>query len=177
MIDLFPENYQKCNACSNLLTVDKSECIHDPLQEKVSSEGKQIFWKQYGVTVTIPPGAIPEGQEGVVGMKVYDGMSASCFDHPHEYTLCSSVYEIYLSSSQQSPPEGVQVSLANFKQPRSGARLCVMEASRNPSRWNADHITPVYSFREVEGLQFQPGATSVDLNLSTFGCYLFLASM
>ena len=164
------------NAMSNLI-LGKSECIHDPLQEWVSSEGKQILWKQYGVTVTIPPGAIPRGQKGVVGMKVYDGMSASCFDYPHEYTLCSSVYEIYLSTSQQSPPEGVQVSLTNFKQPRSGARLCVMKASRNPSRWNADHITPVYSFREVEGLQFQPGATRVDLNLSTFGYYVFLASM
>ena len=159
----------------SFLIAGKSLCMHDPLQEKVSSEGKQILWKQYGVSINIPPGAIPEGQEGVVGMRVYDGMSASCFDYPHEYTLCSSVYEIYISTSQQSPPDGVQVSLTNFKKPRGGARLCVMEASRDPSRWNAD-LTPVYSFREVKGLQFQPEATSVELNLSTFGCYLFLAS-
>ena len=160
----------------NLLIVGKSQHIHDPLQEKVSSEGKQILWKQYGVSITIPPRAIPEGQDGVIGMSVYDGMSASCFDYPHEYTPCSNVYEIYLSTSQQSPPDGVQVSLTNFKQPIGGARLCVMDGSRDPSRWNADHFTPVYSFREAEGLQFKPGATSVVLNLSTVGCYIFLAS-
>ena len=162
---------------SKLFILGKSQCIHDPLQEQVSPNGQQVHWKQYGVTITVSPGAIPEGQEGVVGMRVYGGMSASCFEYPHEYTLCSSVYEIYISTSQHSPAEGVRVSLTNFKQPRGGARLCVMEASLDPSSWNADNITPVYSFREVEGLQFQPGATSVDLILSTFGCYLFLAGM
>ena len=140
----------------------------------MSSDEKQVVWKQYGVTITIPPGAILEGQDGVIAMRVYDGMSASCFDYPHEYTLCSSVYEIYISTSQPSPPEGVQVSLTNFKQPRGGARLCVMEASRDPSRWSPD-LSPVYSFKEVDGLHLQLGAMSVDLNLSTFGCYLFLA--
>ena len=136
----------------------------------MSSEGRQILWEQYGVEVTVPPGVI---QEGSVVLRVYDGHNATCFEYPPEYTPHSSVYELSLSSSEQVPPGSVQVTLTKFR-PRSN--LCVMAASRDPSKWSADQLTPIFSFSEVEGLGVQLQTGRVDLTLKTAaGVYLFVA--
>ena len=119
--------------------------------------------------VTVPPGVV---QEGTVVLRVYDSHSATCFEYPPEYTPHSSVYELSLSSSEQVPPGSVQVTLTKFR-PRSN--LCVMAASRDPCKWSADQLTPIFSFSEVDelGLQLQTGR--MELALKSTGVFLFVA--
>ena len=144
----------------------KSQCIDDPLQERVSSEGRRILWEQYGVEVTVPPGVI---QEGTVTLRVYDSHSP-CFEH-HNYTPHSSVYELSLSSSEQVHSENVQVTLT-----KSRSNRCVISASRDPSKWTPDQLTPIFSFSELAG--FQVGSRSrkeVSFTLKATGMYLCIA--
>ena len=144
----------------------------------VSSKTKEISWKEFGIKVVLPSRTISEGQEGTIALRVCDGMSASCFDYPQEYALCSSVYEIYCNVPDiRAEPhlEEIYVSLTNFKQPIGEARLCVMKASRNPSRWNKD-LMPIYTFAEMEQMSSDSETKSVTVCLDTSGCYLFIAS-
>ena len=146
-----------------------SQCIHEPLQEEVSSQGKQILWGQYGVEVTVPPGVISHGH---AMLRVYDGLSATCFEYPHEYIPHSNVYELIISSRGEDPPRGVTVALSNFR-PRSN--LCLMAASQDPYKWSADQLTPIFSFSKVEGLESSLTKGRVEVALKTSGVYLFVA--
>ena len=119
--------------------------------------------------VTVQPRVV---QEGAVVLRVYDGHTAACFEYPPEYTPHSSVYELSLSSSEQVPPGSVQVTLTKFK---IRSNLCVMVASRDPSKWTPDQLTPVFSFSEVKGLGTQLQTGRVELALETSGVYLFVA--
>ncbi len=146
-----------------------SQCIHEPLQEEVSSQGKQILWGQYGVEVTVPPGVISHGH---AMLRVYDGLSATCFKYPHEYIPHSNVYELIISSRGEDPPRGVTVALSNFRQPHSN--LCLMAASRNPSKWTLD-LAPVFRFSKVEGMESSLSTGRVEVALEASGAYLFVA--
>ena len=145
-----------------------SQCIHEPLQEEVGSQGKQILWPQYGVEVNVPPTVLYHGH---VGLKVYNGL-ATCFEYPHEYIPHSNVYELIISSRGEDL-RGVTVTLSNFR-PRSN--LCLMVASRDPSKYTLD-LTPVFSFFKVEGLESPLSTGRVDVALKTSGVYLFVAGM
>ena len=147
----------------------KSQSTYEPLQKTLTSEGRQLLWEQYGVEVTVQPGVI---KEATFVLRVYDVHTATCFEYPDEYIPHSSVYELSLSSSEQVPPGSVQVTLTKFR-PRSN--LCVMAASRDPSKWSADQLTPIFSFFEVEGLGVHLQTGRVDLTLKTAGVYLFVA--
>ncbi len=131
----------------------------------MSSQGKQILWGQYGVEVTVPPGVINHGH---AMLRVYDSLSATCFEYPHEYIPHSNVYELIISSRGEDPPRGVTVALSNFR-PRSN--LCLMAASRCPSKWTSD-LAPVFSFSKVDGLESKG---RVEVALKTSGVYLFVA--
>ena len=152
----------------NLIT-GVSQCIHEPLQEEVSCQGTQILWGQYGVEVTVPPGVISHGH---AMLRVYDGLSATCFKYPHEYIPHSNVYELIISSRGEDPPRGVTVTLSNFR-PRSN--LCLMASSQDPYKWSADQLTPIFSFSKVEGLESSLTKGRVEVALKTSGVYLFVA--
>ncbi len=52
-----------------------------------------------------------------------------------------------------------------------------MAASRNPYKWSADQLTPVFSFSKVEGLESPLSTGRVEVTLKTSGVYLFVAGM
>ncbi|XP_064383424.1 polyubiquitin-C-like isoform X2 [Halichondria panicea] len=147
-----------------------SQCIHEPLQEEVGPQGKQILWPQYGVEVNVPPGVISDGH---ALLRMYDGLSATCFKYPHEYIPHSNVYELIISSRGEDP-RGVTVTLSNFK-PHSN--LCLMAASLNPYKWSADQLTPLFSFSKVEGMEMEAQLSNgrVEVPLKSSGVYLFVA--
>ncbi len=64
------------------------------------------------------------------------------------------------------------MTLSKFR-PRSN--LCLMAASRNPYKWSADQLAPVFSFSKVEGLESPLTKGKVDVILKTSGVYLFVA--
>ncbi len=145
-----------------------SQCIHEPLQEEVSSQGKQILWGQYGVEVTVPPGVISHGH---AMLRMYVSLSAT-FKYPHKYTPSGSVYELIISSRGEDPPRGVTVALSELI-PRSN--LCLMAASRDPSKWTSD-LAPVFSFSKVEGLESSLSTGKMEVSLEANGVYLVVAS-
>ena len=150
--------------------VGQPQCIHDLLRERVSSDGRQILWEQYGVEVTVPPGVI---QEGTVVLRMYDGHSATCFEYPPEYTPHSSVYELVLSSSEQIAPGRVKVTLTKFR-PHS-TQLCLMSASRDPFRWTPD-LKPLFSFSELmDSFEINPQERRMECTLGAPGMYLSVA--
>ena len=120
--------------------------------------------------VTVPPGII---KEGAVVLRVYDGHSATCFEYPPEYTPHSSVYELSLSSSEQVPSERVKVTLTKFRPVAHPSRLCLMTASRDPSKWAPD-LKPLFGFSESP-LHFLSQEKRVVCTLGTTGLYLCVA--
>ena len=156
----------------NFHSIGEPQCDHNLLQERVSSEGRQILWEQYGVEVTVPPGVI---QEGTVVLRVYDGHSATCFEYPSEYTPHSSVYELSLSSSEQVPPGSVKVTLTKFRPVAHPSRLCLMTASRDPFRWTPN-LKPLFSFSELmEHFEIKPQEKRLECTLGALGLYLCVA--
>ena len=149
-----------------------SQCIHEPLREEVGPQGKQILWPQYGVEVNVPPGVISDGH---ALLRMYDGLSATCFKYPHDYIPHSNVYELIISSRGEDP-RGVTVTLSNFK-PHSN--LCLMAASLNPYKWSADQLTPLFSFSKVEGMEMEAQLSNgrVEVPLKSSGVYLFVAGL
>ncbi len=154
------------SSCTLIIT-GVSQCIHEPLQEEVGSQGKHILWSQYGVEVNVPPGVLYHGH---VGLKVYNAL-ATYFKYPHEYIPHSNMCELIISSRGEDPPQGVTVTLSDFS-PRSN--LCLMAASRDPSKWTPD-LAPVFSFSKVEGLESPLSTGRVEVALKTSGVYLFVA--
>ena len=138
----------------------------------MSSEGRRVLWKLYGVMVTVPPGVI---QDGAIMLRVYDGHSATCFEYPPEYTPHSSVYELILASSEQIPPGSVQVTLTKFTPVLPSSRLCLMTASRDPSRWTPD-LKPLFSFSELmDNFEINLQEKRVECTLGAAGMFLCVA--
>ncbi|XP_064383582.1 polyubiquitin-C-like isoform X2 [Halichondria panicea] len=152
---------------NQLLQLCVSQCIHEPLQEEVGSQGKHILWPQYGVEVNVPPWVISDGH---AILRVYDGLSATCFEYPHEYIPHSNVYELIISSRGEDP-RGVTVTLSKF---RPHPNLCLMTASGDPSKWTPD-LAPVFSFSKVEGMESPLSTGKVEVTLKDSGVYLFVA--
>ncbi len=145
-----------------------SQCIHEPLQEEVGSQGKQILWPQYGVEVNVPPGVI---SHGYVMLRVYVSLSAT-FKYPHEYTPNGPVYELIISSRGEDPSRGVTVTLSKLI---ARSNLCLMVASRDPSKYTLD-LTPIFSFSKVEGLESSLSTGKMEVSLEASGVYLVVAS-
>ena len=118
------------------------------------------------------PGHVPEGLEVEIQMKLYD--ASDRFVYPQGYTLCSDVYEVCVSATRDFPLNGVQLTLAKFRQPRGRERCCVMEASCVPSKWESN-LTPKYTFSEMRGQTCHSRNTPVDFSLTTSSCYLAIA--
>ena len=153
------------SSCTLIIT-GVSQCIHEPLQEEVGSQGKQILWPQYGVEVNVPPTVL---YHSYVGLKVYNGL-ATCFEYFHEYIPHSNVYELIISSRGEDP-RGVTMTLSNF---RPHSNFCLMAASRDPSKWTSD-LAPVFSFSKVEGLESPLSTGKMEVSLEASGVYFVLA--
>ncbi len=160
--------------CLCLLMVDDtysgmSQCLYEPLEETVGSEGKLINWQQHGVEVTVPP-----INHGHVELRVYNGRSSSCFEYPPEYMPLSNVYEIAVSSREGNVPRGVIVAISKFT---LCSNPCLLAASRNPSKWTPD-FSPVFNLSVVGGMDesFAMGL-AIKVILKTSGVYLVVAGM
>ncbi len=145
----------------------KSQLLYEPLEEEVGSEGKLINWQQHRVEITVPPVC-----HAHVTLRVY-GASATCFEYPPEYNPVSNIYEISITSREGDLPQRTTIAFSNFKR---DADQCVMTASRNPSKWTPNGISPVFSFSRVEGIDTKFATGRVEVTLTTNGAYLFVAS-
>lgn len=150
----------------------KADFAHALFGEKLSSAKRSILWMQHGVEIKMASGNMPEGLEVDIQVKLYD--ASDCFVYPQGYTLCSHVYEICVSTTQDIPLSDVQLSLTNFRQPRGRERCCIMEASRVPTKWESN-LTPKYTFSEMQGQRFHSRNTTMDFSLTTSSCYLAIA--
>ena len=137
----------------------------------MASEGKLINWQQHGVEVNVPPGAIHPSH---ATLRAYDGLSNTCFEYPPECNPVSNVYEIVVAFREGEPPQGVKVALSNF---RRRSNLCLLTASRDPSKWTPNQLAPVFSFSKVEGMDASFDTGRVEVTLKTNGVYLFVAGM
>ena len=134
--------------------------------------GVPILLNHHGIEIH-SLGNIPDDQEVKVGINIYDASKPE-FSFPEGFFIKTCVYQIRIISTHESLINGIQVTLANFPQPQARDRVCVLEASGNPSRWGAN-LTPEFGFLQVEASRFQCNNGTVNVTLSSSTCYLVVA--
>jgi len=82
--------------------------LGDPWKESVTSDGGTILWKNIGIEINIPPGAVPQGKN--LELQVQPCLSGP-FDLPQGYQLASP---IYLITPTFEFLEEVRLSIAHF---------------------------------------------------------------
>ncbi len=136
----------------------------------MGSKGKLINWQEHGVEVTVPPG---ETRHGYINLRVHDSLNKTSFEYPSEYTPHTNVYEINVSSREGYPPQGVSLVFSSF---RRHSNLCLLAATRNPSKWTPS-LAPVFEFFKMEGMDASLATGRVEVTLKTSGVYFFVAGM
>ena len=82
--------------------------LGDPLLETVDSAGHCLSWPEVGITVNVPPKAVPTGK--AMHIMVWPSLNGP-FSLPQDYKLASPVYFI---SHDSSFLENVNLSVAHF---------------------------------------------------------------
>ena len=134
--------------------------------------GVPILWNHHGIEIhsQVP---IPDDQEVKVGVNIYNATKPK-FSIPEGFFIKSYVYQIRVATTQESLINGIQVIMTNYPQPQGSDKVCVLEASGNPSRWRAN-LTPEFGFSQVEETQFQHHNGTVKVTLRSSNCYLVVA--
>ena len=66
------------------------------MEESVDSRGKQLAWREEGIQIEVPAGAVLEGKEAVIGMRKYETQHTQ-FTFLDDSEPISPVYELYCS--------------------------------------------------------------------------------
>ena len=139
------------------------------MEESVDSRGKQLAWREEGVQIEVPAGAVPEGKEAMIGMCKYETQHTQ-FTFLDDTEPISPVYELYCS--QEVFQETIQLSFTNIN-PAGTDQRCFMQASRVP-HWKKD-FTPEYQFSRIPGGEFKQQSGGI-IHLERLNCYLVIAS-
>ena len=139
------------------------------MEESVDSRGKQLAWREEGIQIEVPAGAVPEGKEAMIGMRKYETQHTQ-FTFLDDTEPVSPVYELYCSHKVFR--EKVKVSFTNIN-PADINQRCFVQASRVP-HWKKN-LTPEYRFSRIPGGEFKPQTVGI-IHLKQLNCYLVIAS-
>ena len=156
----------------NILSIGRDDYLYQ-LEDSLYSE-KSILWSKHDVEINsqVP---IPDHQEVKVGVNVYDASKPE-FSFPEGFAPKSFVYQIRVTTRNQTLINGIQVTLTNTPQPQHNEYVCILEAPSSPSRWEANHI-PVFSFSQIEASRFKhhDRVVKIAMKCSTITSYLVIA--
>lgn len=119
--------------------------------EEVGADGKQITWKDLGLTLTFPAGAIPRGQTVRI---VACNFPSGRFTLPENLVPVSAVCAVVASPEVRFKRE-VQLSLKLSAKPRdekSCARTTFV-VSQQPTQ---SHVPQTLHLQPIQGGQFKP---------------------
>ncbi len=118
----------------------------------MTSQGKEITnWSQYGIELTIPPGAVPEGKEVLI--QVHCCFTGPFFV-PDGYRSCSPVYIILPSLKFTKEVELRIYHHAFLSTEEDCSRMSFITGASTP---NTDsHSGARYQFQLQEGGAFKP---------------------
>ena len=139
------------------------------MEETVDSRGKQLTWREEGIRIEVPAGAVPEGKLAMIGVRKYETVHTQ-FTFLDDAEPISPVYELYCSHKVFQ--ERIQLSFTSIN-PAGTNQRCFMQASRVP-RWKED-FTPEYQFSCIPGGEFKPQSGGT-IHLERLNCYLVVAS-
>ena len=136
--------------------------LGEPWKESVSSEGASISWKEIGIELHIPPGAIPEGE--TLELRVRPCLSGP-FVPPEGYDLACPVYHI-------SPAFhflcDVKLSISHFCNLTNEKQCESMAFLSSPSRPMFKRHSPQYKFKVLSKGRFEPSLVYGSVSLSHF---------
>ena len=139
------------------------------MEETVDSRGKQLTWREEGIRIEVPAGAVPEGKLAMIGVRKYETVHTQ-FTFLDDAEPISPVYELYCSHKVFQ--KRVKISFTSID-PAGTNQRCFVQTSREP-HWKKD-VTPEYQFNRIPGGEFKPQSGGV-IHLKRLNCYLAVAS-
>ena len=142
--------------------------LGDPLLESVDSDGRNLPWPDAGISINIPPGAIPKGE--IVHMKVWPCLQGP-FVMPEGYELVSPVYHI---SPEFDFKEEVEVHVTHFAVLQSEEDCDAMTFVTAQLMLRSENSYPEYHFRDLKKGRFDKNSRTGTVTLNHF-CKLAVA--
>ena len=142
--------------------------LGDPLLESVDSYGRYISWSDVGISISVPPDAIPNGE--VVHIKVWPCLQGP-FVLPVGYELVSPVYQV---SPAFYFKKGVEVFVAHFAALQSDEDCDAMTFVSARSLPQSEHSYPEYHFKDLKKGRFEKNTMTGRVTLNHF-CKLAVA--
>ena len=136
--------------------------LGEPWKESVSSEGASISWKEIGIELHIPPGAIPEGE--TLELRVRPCLSGP-FVPPEGYDLACPVYHISPAFHFLCDVQVTMYHCCHLETLEHCQLMTFMSSSSRPS-YNGHH--PLYQFKTLSTAKFEPSCVYGSLSLKHF---------
>ena len=144
--------------------------LGEPWQETVTSEGQLLYWDDIGITLDIPPGAVPKDKQ--LNLTVRPCLSGP-FILPEGYKLASPVYLITPAFNFSRDGKLTITHFANVKSETDCKNMTFVSAHCTP------HYTasgPQYKFKALPGGVFLTEKREASLSLKHF-CVIGMANL
>ncbi len=120
-----------------------------PWKETVTSEGQEISWDSIGMAFSIPPGAVPEGEESQLTVRP---CLTGPFEPPDPYQLTSPSYHVSNSCEFTKDVRIILYHTVHLRSEDDCRRMTFLSAPGSPMR---DRPQPQYDFKILSGGVFR----------------------
>ncbi len=114
----------------------------------MTSEGQEISWDSIGVAFSIPPGAVPEGEESQLTVRP---CLTGPFEPPDQYQVTSPLYHVSSSCKFSKDIEIVLYHNVNLENDDDCKRMTFFSAADSPTPGESQ---PQYQLKVQEGGSF-----------------------
>ncbi len=136
-----------------------------PWKEVVTSEGQEISWDSIGVAFSIPPGAVPEGEESQLTVRP---CLTGPFEPPDQYQLTSPSYHVSFSSEFTKDVEIVLHHTVLLVSDDDCERMTFLSSPGSPLHVGSQHQ---YKLRVLNGGVFRKNESFGTIKLRHF-CHI-----